>query len=290
MDAAFEANNATPVPNETNTYEFELTPGETIDFEGCVPMGWNYEITELPTPGWEKKSVTGGDNVTNYDGDEAVSFTNRRIFDLAVEKKVTGNMGSKEKYFKFDISLTAHAGTVLNLDAGDLSKFDGGGSEKPSEDTIYTKGEIDAANSRDDDNNPDNGQQIIIPPTGNVTFSIYMKHDQKFIISKLLMGSSYSISEVNEGYMLSADLSGGADQNKNDSITSEGEKITLSGTTIADNYLKGNADVSFTNNMDVIVPTGIGHFPWYWVVVTGALAGGVVVYVVKRKKDKKEAG
>ena len=35
------------VQGAVNTYEFEIGAGDTIDFNGVIPMGYNYVITEI---------------------------------------------------------------------------------------------------------------------------------------------------------------------------------------------------------------------------------------------------
>jgi len=93
MDAEFIAKGATPAAG-ANTYTFSLAPGETIDFEGCVPMGWNYEIIETGLEGtiWQEVSHTTNANISDFDGEEAVEFVNqKRLYDLDITKETVND-------------------------------------------------------------------------------------------------------------------------------------------------------------------------------------------------------
>lgn len=88
MDAAFIEKGA--IPSEgVNTYTFSLAPGETIDFEGCVPMGWNYSIKEIGLENtlWTLKTYSRNASMLNFDGDEDVTFVNKPPKELVITKK-----------------------------------------------------------------------------------------------------------------------------------------------------------------------------------------------------------
>ena len=104
MDAEFMAKGANPAAG-VNTYQFSLAPGETIDFEGCVPMGWNYEITEIGLEGtiWEKKSNTANATIEGFDGDESVGFVNqKKLYDLTINKETVDNASGN---FEFKVKV-----------------------------------------------------------------------------------------------------------------------------------------------------------------------------------------
>lgn len=89
LEQAMIAAGATPVLGTVNTFEFELGVGETIDFNGVVPMGYDYVITEVlpPTSRWELLRTSGNDTVSDFDGEEHVTFTNtERRYDITIEK------------------------------------------------------------------------------------------------------------------------------------------------------------------------------------------------------------
>lgn len=337
---------------DPGNYAFSIT---TTNKEGVkkfeLPVQFKYQVTEVPKNKWKLQSINGDTTKTDATGQITVdsaspteTFLNEPFYDLIVSKTVTGNIGSKDKYFKFDVTVTALPNTVLMLDSSNLTTT-GSGTGSPNAATIYSIDDIVSANGRDDDpdymfgdadtaikkdktwisgdyeynydpindvyiqkrisdgevindhvseeNVPANaayigavGQQIIVGSGGSVTFSVYMKHDQSLKLTWLPEGAAYAIVETKEDYKVSADLNDSVDKNKNDR-EGAGTVITIeSGNKIADDYLKGDAVVKYTNNKDIVVPTGTESFPWYWVVVTGVLAGGVVVFLIKRRKDK----
>lgn len=166
---------------ETTIFEFELENGEYATIAN-IPNGsrdriWEVSDNEgnLVEVGWELVSIDGDtkntefkvDGIT-YEGidavmqtDEVVTHTflnDRTKIPLKIEKVVTGNQGSRDKYFKFKIEIENAGERTLHLDMSNATKtFDGSLSNKPNSATIYTKDTIlngsgsEGGNNRDDD-------------------------------------------------------------------------------------------------------------------------------------------
>lgn len=96
---------AKSVAGAVNTFEFELGVDETIDFNGVIPMGYNYEVTEiLDSNGkWLKVGNTPNAVITDFDGDEHVTFTNtEKTFDVSIEKQTVDDIAGT---FDFTIEI-----------------------------------------------------------------------------------------------------------------------------------------------------------------------------------------
>lgn len=105
LDAAMTAAGAKAVLGAVNTFEFELGAGESIDFNGVVPMGYNYEITEIlpQTSKWRIVSQSSNATMNNFDGDEDVTFTNaEKKYNLTIEKQTQGNVAGT---FDFTVNI-----------------------------------------------------------------------------------------------------------------------------------------------------------------------------------------
>ena len=111
LDQAMIDAGAKSVAGAVNTYEFEVGIDETFDFNGVIPMGYNYEISEiLPTPTrWEFVSSTENATVSDFDGEEDVTFTNKeKRHNVTIEKQTVddkpGTFGFTIEIYKENIT------------------------------------------------------------------------------------------------------------------------------------------------------------------------------------------
>lgn len=176
---------------------------------------------------YSSKDITDAginDNKGNI-GDEYPAKT----LDLSIAKTVTGNMGSRDQYFKFTVSLTTPTGvsrpayTVTITEEGN-----------PVESYSIP---VSAYNSNENLKNPSS-----IPANEN-TFDLWLKHGQEATIENLVFDTGYTITETaNTGYDVSWTVNNSA---ATESSTATG---TLTDTAAA---------IAFTNNKQSEVPTGI---------------------------------
>lgn len=96
---------ATPVPGAVNTFEFTLGVNETIDFNGVIPVGYNYVISEvLPTNSkWKLLRTSGNESINDFDGEENVTFTNtEKRYNVTIEKQTVDDIDGS---FDFTIEI-----------------------------------------------------------------------------------------------------------------------------------------------------------------------------------------
>ena len=175
---------------ETTVFEFWLDNSTDSDEKYAIikniPYGSHYRLLEatdangnLVEAGWELIAIDGDKNKTtseidgnSYAGvdtiletDETVThtFLNDRVkVPLTIKKTVTGNQGSRDKYFKFKIEIENAGERTLHLDMTNATKeFEAGadGTKAPNSATAYTRNVIlngsdtEGGNKRDDDAN-----------------------------------------------------------------------------------------------------------------------------------------
>lgn len=136
---------------------------------------------------------------------------------LSFNKTVTGNQGSKDKYFAFTVTISgAVAGTRYDVDIS--------GAEATSGQTSATIAE---------NQGQANVEELTVGADGSVTQVFYLKHGQSITIKGLAQGTNYSITENAEDYKSTVTDSG------NGAIASSDETV------------------SFVNERSGVVPTGV---------------------------------
>ncbi len=234
--------------SDNNQYTFSLSNGESKVFLN-LPYGICYEVHEASAEGWV---LINSSNTSKEDlkDDITASFTNRRLLDLKVSKTVSGNQGSRDKYFKISVNLDTIPDAVLTLDTANAALAPEGSMA-----TVYTAADMAAANSRDDDSVAA-GQQLIAA-SGVVTFDFYLRHGDEFVIKNIPYGAQYTISETAEDYTPALAINGDklTDDGVSDTDIPVGEVSSA-----ADTLLAKNTDLAFTNTKATSVPTGVNDF------------------------------
>ena len=259
-------------------YEFSIPQTETVKSvsEETEPDG--YEITSA-------MAKTSTDPAP-----EVYEVTNSlKKVDLTVEKKVTGNQGSRDKYFKYTIEITgAVADTVLTLKTNNATTSFTDTSGKPNEATIYTKNMIltgtddgsgnnssgtNNGNTRDDDGST-TGQQIVCDSSGNATVVVYLQHGESVKLEGLTYGVKYTVTEDAEDYKPNASVSGDIKTGETRTQTGTNAGKMTEGTAIdgenkssvTDTCLQENTTVKFTNARNAAIPTEIRLSTYTWLI------------------------
>ena len=237
-----------------------------------------------------KKELPEGKIVTDVpNGLEAAeksdSYTNKyTVRTLAFGKEVEGNQGSKDKYFKFTLTLSNAAGATLNVMTSGFST-----ATIKTASTIYEKDTMDAANSADDDTAMD-GYQIVVGTTGTVTKDFYLRDGEYVKIVGLPKGAEYALTEAAEDYESAIHTAKEAVP----AVGTEGEEgyipaikydSPVSGTIDAKDVYTG-----YTNTKTGLLPTGI-LLSVAGPAVVGALALlgiAVLLLIGKRRKAEEE--
>ncbi|MBQ8951477.1 MAG: hypothetical protein IJ065_10060 [Eubacterium sp.] len=227
-----------------------------LEVEGYVM--YEGKVTSAP-----KATATG--NVTDKpNGAEAAGKNNRFINTyptqtLTITKTVTGNQGSRDKYFKFTVNIS---GENIVDDAQyyitGLDTF--GNEEKVNNATKYTKEDINNANK-----NEVKGSDL------KNGINIYLQHGDEVTISGLPLNCTYQVEEDAEEYKKSATV-------KKEDETEAAEYGE------AEKTFEGNTIVAFTNNKQGVIPTGILLSATPWIVAGIVIIAGIIFFALRSKK------
>ncbi|MBQ2330415.1 MAG: hypothetical protein II387_06620 [Oscillospiraceae bacterium] len=174
-------------------------------------------------------------------------------YDLTVSKAVTGNQGDLSKYFKFTVKADLPAGASY-----------------PYGETAYTV-DITGAEANPTASASTIYSEMTNPATVTATelaagVDFYLKNGQSIVIKGLPKGSTYEVTEVNEGYTQSVE---GTAVLTNDGTETHG--------------LTANATVAFTNNKTGSIPTGVVLGTVSGIALLAGGAFGIVA--IKRRKN-----
>lgn len=216
-----------------------------------------------------KKTDGNSDAGSKDDG-----FTNTyTTYDLTLTKNVTGNQGDRDKFFKFTVEISnAVPGTVYDVVIPD---------DGPAE-TDLAEGE-----SLDDPGRNVNLSELTVREpeepntTGSVTATYYLKHGQSIVIQGLTSDTAYTITETGystDGYTTSNTVQvGDGDATKSETLTT-GEKTMGAGDNV----------VTFTNDKQGTVPTGILLETAPYLILGAVVVAGLVVLFATRRRRSRE--
>ena len=192
--------------------------------------------------------------------DKSTSIVNTvTSYDLAFGKEVTGNQGSKDKYFKFFLSIdNAQANTTYTVDIT--------GAESSPTKTDASK--------YDSMSNP---TTIVTGDNGARQAFFYLKDGQYITVKGLPAGTHYALTEDNEDYAQTSGIaadnnaSGVAYQDPTDKITGEG--------------LNSDIKTGYTNTRSGVIPTGVIIAVAPFAAGLVIFGGGAVYLTAKRSRD-----
>jgi hypothetical protein len=217
---------------------------------------------------------------TDYDGItvKSTGYTNTYdTYDLEFSKTVAGNQGSKDKYFKFTVTIENVPGAVISVDA-DNSIFDQAPLDNSA--NAYTAEVMAAANSADANNTVD-GQQFAAE-NGTITFDMYLQHGQTVHLCGIPAGAKYTIAEAEEDYAPSIVVTGDTTNDQENDIDE------LKADTYTDKSLDADTTAVFTNTRNGAIPTGVILSIAAPAAVGAGLVGTLIVLSVKKKKHEDE--
>lgn len=205
----------------------------------------------------------GDDNGTagSYSATKSQGFTNDYdTSDLTIEKDVTGNQASHDKYFEFTVVIAnAVAGTVYDVDLTGADAASGSNSATIAANTGKT-----------------NPASLTVGSDGTVTQKFYLQHGQQIKIQGLAKDTTYTVTENAEDYKSTANTAASAVVTVDNGNTS----AATSGTIASDDLETG-----YLNTRNGVIPTGVAM-----AVVPGAIAmlagtAGAVTLMMKRRRN-----
>lgn len=253
-------------------------------------------------------SGNGGANGVEVDGAEK-SEGIRNLYDtndITFKKTVSGNQASKDKFFKFNLKLTA--GDIANVGDGDKFIISTDSTHKiiPTWDGVTTTPNFATPYSQDtiyDGNNAavDSTSQVRYVTGAQLKatdgYSFYIQDGQQVKITGIPAGVGYELWEYQDDYNATlAEIDGDKLNGGADSTTDVEMALTVSkdgninaDTNIAkikDTVLVDDVSVRFNNDRTGHIPTGVILSVAAPATIGIAVVGGIIYLVAKRKKDE----
>ena len=250
------ASKASGITNDTvNTRTLDVyVQYKNIASEGDTP---DYSNHELEVSGY----VIYNGTEDFSEGNKSDGFTNTyTTYDLTLAKTVTGNQGDRDKYFEFSVAISnAVAGTQYSVD-------------------VTTNADKNPTVDGQEKTNP---ETLTVVDQGSVTATYYLKHGQSIKIQGLTADTKYTIAETSystDGYTTSNTVQvGDGDATKSETLTT-GEKTMGAGDNV----------VTFTNDKQGTVPTGILLETAPYLILGAVVVAGLVVLFATRRRRSRE--
>ncbi len=206
--------------------------------------------------------------------EKSTGYTNRvETVSLGFGKTVSGNRGSKDKYFKISVSLSGlGSGTRLTVDLNGTAQ-----APEQTDATTYPAAAMSGVNLGN------NIASLTANASGAVSHDFYLSNNDSIIIKNIPKGAKYSVTEAPEGYTPSLTINGTSVpvvNNGTDISTGAG----TSDATVEARTLTDNTTVMFNNDLTGTVPTGVMLTVIPGMLITAAAAAGLLILRGRRKE------
>ncbi|MBR5974866.1 MAG: hypothetical protein IK020_06750 [Clostridiales bacterium] len=207
-----------------------------------------------PTNQAEAAGATKTDRIVNY----------VKTYSITFGKEVTGNQGSKDKYFKLTLTLTAPLAGEFTVD---LSNAD------PSV--------ISNSATTVSGNNP---TKITATANTAVPTEFYLQDGQYITVSGLPEGTKYELTEAAEGYTSTEGIAVGISSLDWDATNAGNDALAdpVRNTT----GITADVHTGFTNSKNGIIPTGVLLKATPVIVIGLVILAGAAFFVVKNVRRK----
>lgn len=278
--------------SQPGIYRYEIVETSSDNIAGISPDVQNKRNLDIYVQNGSTPGTLVIDGFILYYGtmEKTTGFTNQyNTNNLVVEKKVTGNHGSKNKHFKMTVKLTNE--DDLQINDNDTFAVIGNFEKEPKQNdvTSYDDATMKAANNID---------HITYADLKGDGYSFYLCDGHYFEIKGIPSGLGYSVTEYQEEYTPSVSFAPSGDT-KTDDKTGDGTAIEAVKTdsetplerqyAVTDSYLTNDASVTFTNERTGSIPTGIlmtvaGSAGIAAIGIAGVAAG--TIYLRKKKSEE----
>lgn len=240
------------------TYDTQADiPGSKVRYLDVYVEDSNNALTVSSYVMHETTDVVPNNDADSAADDKSSSYVNEiATKDLEFGKEVTGNQGSKDKYFLFTLNITnAQASTTYSVDLT-------GAEAAPT------------ATDATEYSSMTNPTSFTTNGDGAATVTFYLKDGQYIKIPGLPEGYGYTLTEDAEDYT-----------SANGITAAEGKNSTAYSDPVTGSNVSADVKTGFTNTRDGIIPTGvlltIAPFA-IGILLFGALA---IFLISKRKRD-----
>lgn len=231
---------------DKNIIEEWTSNGENHVVYGKLVGGKKYFIHQVTAPEGYDVSTNVPFTASKFGNEQVVTVVSEYATkSVTVIKKVAGNLGSRDKYFRVHVKIEnsiPDSGISINLDR--------------------------ASATADDISNP---TSCTLDNQGSGEFDFWIKHNEKVVVSGIKYGASCEITEDCGDYSTSL------------TITENGKATQLSTNKVLCSPLKDDVKLQFTNTLSTGVPTG-NHIET-GVIASVLIGFGLLIMLLYKKKD-----
>ena len=212
---------------------------------------------------------TKTDNYMNYYTSQSLTFG----------KVVTGNQGSRDKYFKLTLELTSPVATTVAVDVSNADP------SLPSATNLNKATDPSYAEAT-------NTTSITLTANTKVTTNFYLQHGQYIIVNGLPIGTVYNLTETEEGYTKTAGITAAVSVINWDGVAgNDAMTDPTSGTITLDDgdattNTDGNIETGYTNDKQGVIPTGVLLTMTPVIIVAVVVVAGIAFFAVRSAKRK----
>ena len=209
-------------------------------------------------------AVPKSDRYVNYYTSQSLTFG----------KVVTGNQGSRDKYFKFTLKLNSPSTATVSVDVS------------------HADGTVAAGVNSATTVSGTNVTSIDLTAGTVVSTDFYLQHGQYIIVNGLPVGTTYELTEDAEGYESTAGITQAVSVINWDGVAgNDALSDSITGTIAIDDKdatTTGDGDIhtGFTNDKQGIIPTGVLMTMTPVVVIAVIAVAGVAFFAVRGAKRK----
>lgn len=217
-------------------------------------------------------------NESALDVNKTDSFQNQYpATGLTFGKEVTGNQGSKDKYFKYTLNITnAVAGTVFSVN---LNRADATISANPNDATKCISSDVTQPTTLTADSD------------GTVSQDFYLQDGDYITVYGFVKGTSYEVSEDKEDYTSTEGILADNSSFEYDSTHNNNDELmdSTSGTFEEDTNNKLiPVYTGFTNDKSGTIPTGVILSATGLIILGIIVVAGIVFFGIRSKKKYEE--
>ena len=219
--------------------------------------------------GSEVTNAVKTDNYINYYTSPTLTFG----------KVVTGNQGSRDKYFKFTLKLTSPVAATV---AVDVSNAD---ATLPAAANLNKATDANFAGKA-------NPTSITLTAGSQVSTDFYLQHGQYIIVNGLPVGTDYDLSEEADDYTSTEGITQTVSViNWDGAAGNDALSDAVTGTIALDDNdssTTGDGDIhtGFTNDKQGVIPTGVLVSMTPVIVIAVIVVAGIAFFVVRSAKKK----
>lgn len=244
------------------TYDTQATtPGSKVRYLDVYVEDQNNALVVSSYVMHETTAVVENNSTATTDDDKATDKSSCYVNEISTKdlefgKEVTGNQGSKDKYFEFQLVISnAQANTTYSIDLTSAEA-----SPAATDATVYSS--------------MTNPTSFTTNGTGDATITFYLKDGQYIKIPGLPDGYGYTLTETAEDYASSATIS-----------AANGKGGVAYSDPATGSNVSADIKTGFTNDRTGIIPTGVllTIAPF----AIGILVFGAIIFFVisKRRRD-----